>query len=336
MQSGTVSNSLTRSAAPNSVARLSAGEFEFVTVCAVTLDSFTELAAQAQHLQAIGVRPERPAWTVSIDDLRVYADVFKNPLMFLHFIEQRSCASKSPDVRLYDELDHLGLYLKHNHYVSYAREIGAPPHMLWHGYRATIDEYFHKQMVDPDKSAQLQQAMPAVLRALLDRISATSRPGRRRVASMLLNCSSEWRNRIADFIDSCLSIPLEEYRTKPLSLVGEVPLTLFVWRNGGDVRDSEAARDHTTVVMCAADQPERTLVQAIFDASGMLQHVDFDRVQLRNISEKDLLRLRRLGTELKRKRVALARRDTRKIERNTLCPCGSGKKYKRCCIGEPE
>jgi methionyl aminopeptidase len=28
------------------------------------------------------------------------------------------------------------------------------------------------------------------------------------------------------------------------------------------------------------------------------------------------------------------RSDTGKISRNTLCPCGSGKKYKRCCLGK--
>jgi methionyl aminopeptidase len=29
------------------------------------------------------------------------------------------------------------------------------------------------------------------------------------------------------------------------------------------------------------------------------------------------------------------RSDTGKISRNTLCPCGSGKKYKRCCLNKP-
>ena len=29
------------------------------------------------------------------------------------------------------------------------------------------------------------------------------------------------------------------------------------------------------------------------------------------------------------------RSDPGKISRNTLCPCGSGKKYKRCCINKP-
>jgi uncharacterized protein YchJ len=30
---------------------------------------------------------------------------------------------------------------------------------------------------------------------------------------------------------------------------------------------------------------------------------------------------------------ARARRKTLKVGRNELCPCGSGKKYKRCCGG---
>jgi methionyl aminopeptidase len=27
---------------------------------------------------------------------------------------------------------------------------------------------------------------------------------------------------------------------------------------------------------------------------------------------------------------------TAKIKRNDPCPCGSGKKYKKCCLGKPE
>jgi len=60
--------------------RLRKSDFRHVTIMAVTLDPFTELTARAQHLRNIGIQSgSRPLWSVSIDDLRVYADIFENP-----------------------------------------------------------------------------------------------------------------------------------------------------------------------------------------------------------------------------------------------------------------
>ena len=67
------------------------------------------MAAQVQYLHKIGVNtgPD-PVWAISVDDLRVYADIFENPLHFLHYVQQRGEAFKSDIVQVDDELDHLG------------------------------------------------------------------------------------------------------------------------------------------------------------------------------------------------------------------------------------
>lgn len=106
------------------IGELSKADLRHVTICAVTLDPFTELAAQVQHLRKMGVDVgPHPVWAISLDDLRVYADIFDNPLLFLHYVEQRMRAFQSDIVQSDDELDHLGLYLKHNHYSQYAEEL---------------------------------------------------------------------------------------------------------------------------------------------------------------------------------------------------------------------
>jgi preprotein translocase subunit SecA len=110
----------------NEVGRLRRGDFRHVTVCAMTLDAFTALAARAQHLTPLGIDVgQRAVWSLSIDDLRVYAELFDNPLIFLHFIEQRVRAGHSKHVDLNDEMDHLGLYVTENNYSQYAAELVA-------------------------------------------------------------------------------------------------------------------------------------------------------------------------------------------------------------------
>ncbi len=60
---------------------------------------------------------------LSLDDLRVYADLFDNPLIFLHFVEMRVRAGLSDKVDLNDEMDHFGMYITENNYTQFAEEI---------------------------------------------------------------------------------------------------------------------------------------------------------------------------------------------------------------------
>ena len=83
------------------------------TISLITLDAFTALAARAQHLAPLGiVVGKRPLWPLSLDDLLVYAELFDNPLIFLHFVEQRVRAGRSDKVNLNDEIDNFGMYVE--------------------------------------------------------------------------------------------------------------------------------------------------------------------------------------------------------------------------------
>ena len=135
------------------VDRLRRSDWRRVTMCAVSLDPFTELAAQAQHLPKIGVDlGQNPVWSLSIDDLRVYADVFRNPLEFLHYVEHRVKAFGTEQLTLDDELDHLGLYLGHNDYSGMAAETDHDfTKIEFLGYRDSIDRYFSGKLQSDDE-----------------------------------------------------------------------------------------------------------------------------------------------------------------------------------------
>lgn len=126
------------------VARLQRSQFRRVTPCAVTLDSITALAARAHHLAPVGVgTTPTPTWSLSIDDLRVFAEVFTNPLQFLHFAEQRLNAAGSGNVELYDEMEHLGAYLTENNYRRYSDSLSRTrdDKVVFSGYSEPIDHY---------------------------------------------------------------------------------------------------------------------------------------------------------------------------------------------------
>ena len=130
------------------IGEISRSNFRHVTICAVTLDPFTEIAVKVQHLHKIGFDVgTEPVWSMSTDDLRIYADIFENPLLFLHYVEQRMCAFQSNVVQCDDEMEHLGAYLEHNHYSAYAEVIQRPPEAFiqFIGYREDIDKFFFRE-----------------------------------------------------------------------------------------------------------------------------------------------------------------------------------------------
>jgi preprotein translocase subunit SecA len=317
----------------NEIGKISKNDFEHITICAVTLDPFTELAAQAQHLKKIGVDvSEYPVWPISIDDIRVYTDIFDNPLVFIHFVEQRMRAFRSDLIRMDAELDHIGMYLKHNVYTQYAKKLNFNGRMRWHGYGSDIDRYFNEKLIDPNTPCVLRQVMPPRLKEVIDFLSAHNITGRRKVSSMLLDCSGEWRDNIASGIDDVIQQQASMGRPKPLSTYGDIKITLFCWQKDLLDRDEELALDHTMAAMLVTRDDVRLLVELIYNADGILIEMYFKSLTLDGIPEADIKRLEAKASTLRQKRIDKAKDQQGKISRNDLCPCGSGIKFKKCCL----
>lgn len=81
----------------DAVGTIRSRDFDHVVVCGVTLDVFTELAAGTKQRVELGAGVHgKPIWSLSIDDLRVFSDVFSDPLQFLHFVQERYRALTDP------------------------------------------------------------------------------------------------------------------------------------------------------------------------------------------------------------------------------------------------
>ena len=315
------------------ILRLRATDYKVRIGCAVTLDAFTELAARAGHLKAIGVDIGRePIWNISIDDLRVYADLFDDPLRFLHFVEQRIKAVQASSVDLEDEIDHLGLYLKHNHYVKVASDMsknGSRP-MHWHGYRQDVDRYYHRIMAEPDRAVLPMQALPKRLQEVLNVLNKQNKPSRSWLANRLLDMDAETRTGICDSIEVSIAEQIKTGRVKPMSMHGEMKLTMFCWQPYLFPQDKTLAQEHSRVVMLVNDESERLLLELTLKEGGAISEVSWNQIGLTGLSGSYIAELREKAMAMREARVKkeLSRQ---KIGVNDPCPCGSGRKFKRCC-----
>lgn len=313
---------------------LNAQDWSHKTICAITLDPFTELAAQIQHLKKIDIDVgEAPIWSLSLSDLFVYADIFLNPLIFLHYVEQRNLAFHSTLLQLDDELDHVGLYFEHNAYAQYAKEMaGRVEKAQFTGYRSEIDKFYAERIIDPDAQFTQQQDQPIRMREIISFLAESNVPKRRLIASTLLDCSSEWRDKISTGIENMLLKQRSITRAQPLMISGEsLNLTFFCWQDGSIFSDPVLVKDHVYASMLVTGESERLLIELFFDRNDHLINICADLFRKANIPESDVHRLEQQAEILRKKRVQKVIAHNGKIGRNEPCPCGSGKKYKRCC-----
>lgn len=311
------------------IARLRCSDCRHVTVCTITLDAFTALAARSQHLLPLGIDVgQRPLWSLSLDDLRVYADLFDNPLIFLHFVEMRVKAGRSDRVDLNDEMDHFGMYLQENNYTQFAEELSENANkMQFDGYVTPVNEYFHAVLVG-DSPPKPRQKMPHRIAEIVDLLSASNEPHRAELSSFILDGAGDWRDTLSSSIENGLKENKELKRARPLSSYGGMEMTQFIWSPDAP-RNLESAIEHTRVVVLADDKTSRRLVEFEYDANGKLFGAHMRQVTFFGLSEAEINRLRAEGVALQQRRIANAQAKG-KIGRNDQCPCGNGKKWKKC------
>ncbi len=309
--------------------------FRQITPCCITIDNLTELAARADKLEGIGVVVPEGVWCTSINDLRVYADLFDSPVVFTHFLEQRCKAAIEKTVELFDELDHIGLYLKHNLYVQYVKEVVADlgaNHVNWQGYREKIDEYYHTLMLEPERARNPgQEEMKGYFAKTVQLIGSSEKPGRCKASSYMLDMSGQARADFNSMISDALAKQDERGRMLPVSFLGGRGLTAFCHSSRTILPTRRFMQEHALKRMIIAEENVWLLMILTFDTENALTGVDFEHLSEKDIPAESRILLESEAKAMQRKEVERAVVERGRIGRNELCPCGSGKKYKRCC-----
>ncbi|WP_029596501.1 hypothetical protein [Exiguobacterium chiriqhucha] len=196
-------------------------DIKFVQACSVTLDDFNEIASRIEKTDIIQ-KSDLPIWCISINDLRVYPELFDSPSIFLNYLYQRSKASKNPYIKLNDELDHIGLYFEYNDYSKRVNEVVEEhqeiSEVFIDNHREEIDIYMAMKLnsilenTDPDNSScslidgefqkKPNQKMPKTFQQLINLLDSKMNEELIRVARYLLMLDSGTRENIETFLTS--------------------------------------------------------------------------------------------------------------------------------------
>lgn len=316
------------------ITNLRRDSFRHITSCCVTIDNFTTLASQAENLKPIGADLQGfPVWSVSVDDLQVYADIFDSPLIFTHFLEERKRAFESPALKVNDELEHLSLYLKHNRYVTYASDFYEENPITWHGYLSDLDKYFHELEVSPQTAKKPAQPLSKRIAEIISMLEMQRKPRRCKAATYLLDMDGEKRNTLDASIEDVLSRQTVKRKFIPFSMFGGTKLTIFCCMEGLSYPTLSWMYDYVFATLLRSNDEERIMLNLSFDNLNKIVDVTFDFLSLSDIPSNRVEELKYISEEQRKNylQAYLNQEGIKKIGRNEICPCGSGKKYKRCC-----
>jgi hypothetical protein len=154
-----------------------------------------------------------------------------------------------------------------------------------------------------------------------------------KTVAYLLDMDSETREKLNENIDQILARQKEKGHIIPLSFFGGVALTAFCEQNKISSRDETWKREYVLATIFRTKDPERLMVTIFFDESDKIHDVQFCFLSLTDIPEDRMPSIEARSEKQKNNflRHHLAEQSNKKIGRNEMCPCASGKKYKRCC-----
>ena len=178
-------------------------DYRRITICCVTLEQLADFGGQLNELKKIGIDidiEEHPVWAISIDDLRVYADLIQSPSVFCHYLEKRNdTLTKLRNFKITSELDHYGAYLQYNNYVEYFYADQELDLIQPNAFRGAIDIYYNELLIEKQPSPPSKNTTP-IIKQIIEIADSQQMPGRCRLVSDLLNLTAKEQDEFSNFI----------------------------------------------------------------------------------------------------------------------------------------
>lgn len=324
-------------------ARVSRTDYRVMLPIGLTVESFSPLSAFCKELPEIVPLLGKHAFiSLSIDDLFVLKRFLPTPGEFAHYMEVRQAVAGLRGAHLFDEMDHLGAYLKKNRVdieMSEQLEKGADM-VLWDGMSFEVDRSFEGE--NWETALRPTQEFPDEMLKLLRALDEARGAGWLRVDSYLRNLGSEGRQEFAAMILELRS-SLNQHNGRYCVYGQEAETPIFIWfHKAGEIIDWKKVNSKASSAALVIFGGTVTGLMIETTASGTYKAVYtfsvirpakrteanahiFDDAERMKERAKRFDHVQKTTTQNTRPAVGIP-----KVGRNQPCPCKSGLKYKKC------
>lgn len=314
----------------------------------ITAEAFNDIEARIDKVKILSLSENTLVFC--LDDLRVYSEYFRqHPCYFIQYLLQRKKAIGNKNIDLVDELYHLGMWIEYNFYNEYINkrikgfeeendimgELGIVA-ISGEDWMEELDTYYNSLWFKKSKVSKPFRKTPKEIKKVIKFCEENIElENHTYLTTFLLNLNFDTQNQIEKIILQSK----EFYKNNRRPKYGYMTLTK---KDENDIDgvcissiydeqdiDKDVLFKDAYANMYLAKNNKVLVVFLYYDKKD-----EIVKVFLRILSPLDYgartTEILNLAEALRCKRGI--KLESKKIGRNELCPCGSGKKYKRCCL----
>lgn len=307
----------------NETGYLNYSSFRVVSLCVITLEHITDIASRLHHLPLVKDRNIETVWCFSLDDLRSFAHLFDNPLIFLHYVEHRLKAAKSPLLELLDEMEQVGLYFFNpNHLNDPSETLNINKKTKISGYKQIIDNYYQSIGYEFIKKPGIKLSKNDL--KILNLLAESSDAGRVRIAKLILDLASSSSN--SRNVKKQKVIHENNYIIFLLDDLKVIILPIHF----NDTPNRKAVIGILKADLFLSELDEGIFIEIKYSKEMKVISIDWQYIYINHLTQDQAAVVSEYAKRLREQRLLNALQKG-KIKVNDPCPCLSGKKYKKCC-----
>jgi hypothetical protein len=320
--------------------RIKHANFRVMIPIGLTVESFAPFSTYCKELPQIEpLLGKHGFWSISIDDLFVLNRLLPTPGEFCHYMVVRQAIAGLRGARLFDEIDHLGAYLKNNRFDMYMRDQLKSDEntiVIWNDMCHEIDRSFEGE--NWERGPFPNQNIPEELLKVVQALDNSREPGWIFAERCIRDLGEEGRNEL----DAMLTKLRKSLNQHPVRyfFYGSVP-PLFFWLQKSS-KKIDWLEIHNKASAAALLNPTTNLTGIVLLATAggiykLARTFEVIKPQARIDSnthiydDADRMNKRaQVHSEPSAVRLPKVPRAANKSGRNDPCPCNSGLKYKKC------
>ena len=321
------------------ILKLTKKHFSKLIPITVTLEPIGEILSMCNN-KKIDFLP------ISIYDLLIYCVFFDNePIFFMHYMLQRIQNVNLKQFLINDELDYLGSYLTNRNYLyrynHIAEQEGLNPNELGSVFvdnmHDDLDIYFGSGMQVSKPKFNISNTIYTIIKLIEENLNLDNL----NLSITLLNQDDMFHKNLEEAINLILKRQNDSPKFSSVTIFLEqdpsfIPIQLFANDGSKIYSTQEKARLYSLATM------KIRKIDEIYYLIVNYKNKKPVNVNVGKLTKDDIFKVS--STELNFIENHLAKtskklkqnpiKNLTKLGRNEKCPCGSGKKYKQCCLGK--
>jgi hypothetical protein len=222
-------------------ARLRLQDFRTILPIGLTVEAFTPFSAMAKAHPDIKPLLERHAFiSMSVDDLFVLNRFLPSTGALIHYLQVRQLAAQYPTAMIFDEMDHLGAYIRRNRFdMDIKKHLKKYDMMLMDAFCDVVDEHFESR--DWANSAVPCQEFPKEVATVLTALDEHRPIHWLFIDSLIRDQDGNTRKVMATTLAN-LWPTLQRQPSRHFLLGGDGPMEVWMCRSGAEPNMPEVQR----------------------------------------------------------------------------------------------